>query len=524
MASQAGGTGGIAAAAMLAALGLLTFGAARLAAQAPAGVAAPVRVRVQTARVGRRIPRNFAGFSIEVDAAARDYFGPADAPNRVFFQLMRDLGGGTVRIGGNSTDDSCWRPQAAPRPQGCHFTITRADVRGFARASAATGWGLFVGVNLAQNDPHWAATYGRAVARAMRARPKATLLGFEFGNEPDLFSRHRLYDDVTARPQGFSVADLVRDWHAYAAAFHAQPATVAVPIVGPAMCCQWLGHGAAGLQEFLAAVGHQDLSQVTVHNYPLTHCGGQHPTIAQLLAPGLLTRYAKTARGWVRIARQAGYPIRYGEGNSVSCEGENGVSNAFAATAWGVDWLFLNARAGMRGVNFHEGGEVISLGYHGRHYYYDAVRVDPQMAGGKVAYHNHVWPLYYAMYAFAKNAEGRRLLTTRVRGAAPGPAPVTAYAVERGRRGPVTVFVVNHDLDAAVPVTVAAPGVAAARLLMVAAPSDASRDVTYGGVKFSPRTGKLAGRPQWHRLRRQGRVFRFILPQAAVAILKTGSN
>ncbi len=489
-------------------------------APADAATAAPVEVRVEAAHPGPVIPRTFAGFSIEVDAASGYYFGPAGNPNRVFFQLLRNLGGGTVRIGGNSTDDSCWRPRQAPHPQGCHFTITEADIRGFARAAAATGWGLYVGVNLAQNDAHWAAGYGAAVARAMDATRGAKLLGFEFGNEPDLFPYHRLYDHVFARPKDFTVADYLKNWHAYAAAFHGQPVTAHVPFVGPAICCQWLGHGAAGLRDFLAHVGHQDLNLVTVHDYPLTHCGGQHPTIAQLLNPGLAARYAARARRWVLLAHHYGYPIRYGEGNSISCEGQNGVSNAFAATAWGVGWLFTNFRVGMTGANLHQGSTVISVGYHGRAYYYDAVEVTHKQVGGRIEYDNHIWPLYYAMYAFAKNAEGQRLLAADVALR----APLRAYAVRQGDSGPVTAFVVNHDLSAAVPVRLTAPGGERARLLLVEAPDYASRDVTYGGVKFSPRTGKLAGQPQWRTLRRTGGEFRFLLPKAAVAIVKISAR
>lgn len=507
------------AAAVLALSGVLTL--------APAAAAATPTVRFQVAvnRPGRRIPRGFAGFSIEVDAASRLYLGPAGAPNLVFYQLMKNLGAATLRIGGNSTDDSCWRPARAPHPQGCHFTIQRADVRGFARASAATGWGVIVGVNLAQNDPAWAAGYAAAVARAFAAVPGARLLGFELGNEPDLFSRHLLFDHVTARPEGYSPADYLRDWHAYARALEARPVTASVPLYGPAMCCGWLRPGPnSGLAQFLAGVGHQDLHQVTVHAYPLTHCGHHQPTIAQLLGPGLLRRYADRARGWAAIAHGNGYPIRYGEGNSISCEGQNGVSNVFAETAWATDWLFTNFRVGMVGVNFHDGGQVISLGYHGRGYYYDAVRVRRTRLDGRTVYHNQIWPLYYAMYAFARNASGGRWLPV-TGGAA---APVHAYAVRHG--GEVTVLVVNHDLAGSVPVELAFPGrFSRARLLWLRAPGYASRDVTYGGRRFSPQSGRLDGPPHWRRQAVRagagggaaaGSSVSFTLPEAAVAILR----
>lgn len=490
----------------------------------PAAAAPTAKFSIAVNHPGRTIPRGFAGFSIEVDAAARLYLGPAGAPNRVFYQLMKNLGPATLRIGGNSTDDSCWQPSRAPHPQGCHFAIQPADVRGFADASAATGWGVIAGVNLAQNDPAWAARYAAAVARAFAQTPGAHLLGFELGNEPDLFADHRLYDHVTARPAGYSPADYLRDWHAYVGALRAQPITAHVPLYGPAICCGWLRPGPDnGLHQILAGIGRQDLQEVTVHAYPLTHCGNHHPDIAQLLSPGLLRRYQGKARQWVATARHFGFPIRYGEGNSISCEGQNGVSNAFAETAWATDWLFANFRVGMAGVNFHDGGHVISVGYHGRAYYYDAVQVERSGANGRVTYHNQIWPLYYAMYAFARNAAGGRLLPVSGGPAADPAAPpgeVTAYAVRHGAA--VTVFVVNHDLAAAVPVTLApSRRLPRARLLLVAAPSYAAREVTYGGRAFSPATGRLQGRPQWRALpvAADGAVH-FTLPRAAVAIVR----
>jgi hypothetical protein len=41
-----------------------------------------------------------------------------------------------------------------------------------------------------------------------------------------------------------------------------------------------------------------------------------------------------------------------GETNSVSCEGQKGVSDVFASTVWGLDWLFTNFNVRIRGINF----------------------------------------------------------------------------------------------------------------------------------------------------------------------------
>ncbi|MGH9505784.1 MAG: hypothetical protein ACRD13_02575, partial [Terriglobales bacterium] len=107
-------------------------------------------------------------------------------------------------------------------------------------------------------------------------------------------------------------------------------------------------------------------------------------------------------------------------------------------------------------------------------------------------------------------------------------APVHAYAVRHG--GEVTVFVVNHDLAGSVPVQLAFPRrFSRARLLWLRAPGYASRDVTYGGRRFSPQSGRLDGPPRWRRQAVRagagggaaaGSSVRFTLPEAAVAILR----
>src|SRR5438105_7588134 len=101
-------------------------------------------VSVQTRALGRQIPKDFVGFSLEVSTAGQGLArfvqggasGPAQAeyalgtpgaPNLVFFQLMRNLGPGILRLGGNSHDNTCWDPPAAPHPDRCQGRLTTAD-------------------------------------------------------------------------------------------------------------------------------------------------------------------------------------------------------------------------------------------------------------------------------------------------------------------------------------------------------------------------------------------------------------
>ncbi|MBV8433048.1 MAG: hypothetical protein JO029_02075, partial [Candidatus Eremiobacteraeota bacterium] len=180
----------------------------------------------------RTIPNDFDGFSIEVNDAAEKYLGTPQAPNLVFEQLLRNLGPSTIRIGGDSSDFSCWNPRKAPYPAGCLFAITPDTVRGFVQASARTGWGITAGINLAQNDATWTLPYGVALARAAASTPGSRLVGFEFGNEPDLYPGETLYAHHPIRPPGYSWPNVVADWKPYVVAFKGDPATARFALIG----------------------------------------------------------------------------------------------------------------------------------------------------------------------------------------------------------------------------------------------------------------------------------------------------
>ena len=144
-------------------------------AQAPADSSRLASVAVETARLGSLIARDFIGYSLEVSTAGQGIgafqgaaagastaeeavyaLGRPGAPNAGYFRLMRNLGAGILRLGGNSQDNSCWARAQAPHPDGCAAALTGPDLRLFGEAARASGWKLIVGLNLKQNAPAWA--------------------------------------------------------------------------------------------------------------------------------------------------------------------------------------------------------------------------------------------------------------------------------------------------------------------------------------------------------------------------------
>jgi len=504
-------------------------------ARAQAAPAAPVplaSVTVDTRTPGATIPRDFIGISLEVSTAGQGigaFQGGAPAaaaaeqpvyalghpgrPNRVYFRLLRNLGAGILRLGGNSQDNTCWAREAAPHPEACEGGLDAADLRLFAEASRGSGWPLIVGLNLKQNAPAWAL---REVTEGVaREIPRAFVLALEPGNEPDLFGRDGY------RPQTYSPSVDALEFVAYLHAFQADPGARGYRLVGPATCCGW--RNARDLAVFVDGVGPASLKWITVHNYPATVCGGRTLGIAQLLSRELMDGFAAEARPLVAVARERGVPIAMAETNSASCGGMPGVSNAFASALWGLDYAFVLAQEGFVAVSFHtsyrpSGGSS-----------YNAVDTYGQPdAAGHWRYRNVVEPLYYAMYLFARHASGGRLLPASVESGAAvggaavgGAANVRAYAVTRCAGCAVNVFVLNKDTSAAGPVRVRLTGrMGVASLLLLSAPSLGSLapDVWLGGRQFDA-AGTIAP-PRTVPVRPDAAgEYVFELPNATVALL-----
>ncbi len=460
-----------------------------------ASCAAPVQpvatVSVNTKQLGAEIPKDFLGFSNEVSTAGMGLptptaqargsiqlpsgvpagtqlayvLGDPGAPNTGFFTFMKDLGPGILRLGGNSQDNTCWNPKAAPHPKWCQGPITRGLLKLYSTAVGAAGWRMILGLNLRQNSPRWALSeVTQGVAKEIAADQ---VLGFEIGNEPDLFGR------TPARPKTYSPKDYVKDALGYIHAFRANPIARKYDFVAPAVCCGW--RNPDDLDTILKGIG-PDLKLVSVHNYTTTTCGQRNVTVAELLSPAHVKSFDELSRKLVAVAHQNNLPIALAETNSASCGGMAGVSNAFASAVWGLDYMFNVAGDGYTNINFHfsyrTGGSA-----------YNPVQSFSWKTGKEVHYRNVAQPLYYAMYMFARRASGEHLLPASIE----TKANITAFATTACPSCEVHVFVINKDEKASGPVTVHLAGhVGAASLLMLQAPSlESMADATrYGGQQF----------------------------------------
>jgi len=143
----------------------------------PSTTPAAVTVALSTDAPGPRIPADFLGLGFETTVMADPLLSSAPGLE----QLLRNLGAGTLRFGGNSVQHTVWRPTGlAKLPL---FQLTPADVNatlGFARR---VGWRVTVAMALSPTDP----TDALAEAAYLAQIDGDALLAVEIGNEPNLF-------------------------------------------------------------------------------------------------------------------------------------------------------------------------------------------------------------------------------------------------------------------------------------------------------------------------------------------------
>jgi glycosyl hydrolase family 79 len=435
-------------------------GLLRGAAAAAAGLLARSRARAQAGAdalltvddrdAGRPIASDFVGLSYEsAILAAGDYFTPENAS---VLGLIRRLGpNGVLRIGGNTSERTVWRAEAAPATAAPgSLVITAASIDRLAATLRILGWKLVYGLNLARGTPEEAAAEAAYVARAVGA----DLIAFQIGNEPDGFGRW-----TAVRPRSYDVAAYLEEWRAFHGAVRARmpDARFAGPDVAGAT--DWVGAFAAARPEALVLL--------TRHYYADGPSGAPHVSLEKLLRSG--GQIAPVLDELARIGRAFNLPWRIIEANSIYDEGQGGESDTLGAALWGLELMFQVAAAGAAGVNFH-------AGVHNRRPADDkAYTPIARGEGGRY----RARPLYYAMLMFAQAARGA-LAPMRL---ATDMHALVAFAV-RSPEGSLRVCLINKDFTRGARVRIDSGRSFAASSVMrlVGSSVDATSGITLGGA------------------------------------------
>ena len=449
------------------------------------------------------IPRSYFGVSTEYWTLPL-YERHLGAVERAL-RMLRVRGDGpfVVRIGGDSADHSFWDPDFATLPHWAFPVTPRwiAVARSLVHRLDAR---LIVDLNLVTDSPATAARWARA---AVKLLPRHSIIGFEVGNEPDVYS-HTIWTALIAEqgrhgprlPATLTPISYVRDFGAYGVALH--KVAPHIPLVGPA-----LANPKAHESWIAALVAHhpRHLGMVTAHRYRYSACVGHRSpgfaTIDRVLSENASAGMAAGLAQAIRAAHRAGLPFRLTELNSVSCSGRPGVSDAFATALWAPDVLFELLRAGVNGVNLHARVNPINGPF----------GLDKQ---GLIAR-----PLLYGLIMFA-----------RALGAAPALVPLNlhadsslhlkAWAVRTGS-GQLHVLLINKG-QRPVKVRLRIPAQGRATVERLLARSARSRfGVTLNGQRLGP-NAEWRGAPATEWLAPRGHGYVVNVPRLSAALVSAG--
>jgi hypothetical protein len=287
-------------------------------------------VNFSPTNIGLPLNPAFGGLSYEKANLTKNFFS---SNNIALVKLFSQIGPAVLRIGGGTADLTCWGG-LSNLPA---ITPSQVDVfAGFIKA-LPTNWSVIYGINFSVNNPTNCAAEAAYVANALGSR----LLGFEIGNEPEAYPWNGI------RPSNFTYSDFISQWRPLAAAV-----TNAVPgwtLTGPA---------SGGNTNYTISFANDEAgvaSLTTQHYYRAD--GTQPGSTMQLLLqpdpklPGTVSRVVSAVK-----SANLSLGFREDECGSYSHGGVVGVSDAYGAALWSLDFMFTLALNGCEGLNFHGGG------------------------------------------------------------------------------------------------------------------------------------------------------------------------
>ena len=403
-----------------------------------------VSIQLYPQRRLRALPPDFMGLGFESSAVAVP--GLLSSGNRAYVQLVRNLGRGVIRIGGNVSDYSRYDVGAVAASGHKSTVLNYESLRQFRGFLDAVGWKLIWGLNLGTGTVENAVALARAVTEVMGER----LITFQIGNEPDLFvlQGHR------SAPYGYN--QWLAEYRKYKAAIRAvlPNAKFAGPDISDA--------GVSWVENFARDEG-GDATMLTAHHYI---AGRDNPASTHALLLREETRFQQNnLTKFQASAARAGIPWRMSETATLYGGGKPGVSDSFASALWVLDYLFVLARFGAAGANLQTG-----INHLGQLSSYSPITDDQKGHYGAA-------PEYYGLLAFAQIADGEMIAVET----ATGGVHLVAHAV-RQQDGAIGVAVINKDMKRDAAVSIAGAPQGEAQVMRLRAPSvSALRGITLGG-------------------------------------------
>jgi Glycosyl hydrolase family 79, N-terminal domain len=289
--------------------------------------ASSVSVSFDVRRPGEAIPCDFLGLSFESQlllpgARGRRYFRADDYR---LIQLFKTLGIRNLRIGGNTSDNPAVQ---IPGPD---------DIDSLFAFARAAGVKVIYGLRLRGLTDGEAAA---PIAKYIMDRYAADLDSFAIGNEPSIYVK--TYADYREKLR-----------HMISAITAAAPEAI---FCGPS---EFSGDWIRNFADDFQSSGR--LKSTTCHLYAGLNARDVNDAATarqRILSRDFVALYDKFRESFAPHVLARKMPYRVGETNSFYNGGAKDVSDTFAASLWGLDYLYWWASHGAAGLNFHTGDQV----------------------------------------------------------------------------------------------------------------------------------------------------------------------
>ncbi len=340
----------------------------------PAPIGTQITINIDASHPGAAIPANFEGLSFETKILT-DSPDILNENDKTLIQLLKNLGAGVLRVGGDTSDEIFWTGQPRTSTTGPD-SLTTTDVDRLSAFSRACGWPVWYGLNMGYFQPDVAANETQYVANSL----KGNLYMVEFGNEPDVYHLFGL------RNKTYGFIDFQADWEAYL-----KSVSEKVP------SATFSGPGNAYNTDFpagFAAVENKNVKFFDAHYYTTGPASDSSITYHNLLNQDWkLPSYLYSISN---ASVQYNIPYRITECNNIYGGGRAGVSDTFTAALWALNFMWTIAESNGSGINFHGGNGL----------FYSPIAVDKGVITAK--------PEYYAMLAFKYGGVGGAVIPVQL--------------------------------------------------------------------------------------------------------------
>ncbi|KAJ8585043.1 glycoside hydrolase family 79 protein [Rhizopogon salebrosus TDB-379] len=326
---------------------------------------------------GLSIPQSgsFMGFSIEF-TVVNQIFGInatyLQVPFLNLMALLRERAGEVrIRVGGNTQETAVLVDSL---PGGVMMTkqhlttgyvtdtptllYTAEVLYTMANISALVNTKWFLGIPF--NDTNNLRLGIAEVGEAVLSGP-GYLLGFQVGNEPDLYAAH------TVRPSTYAPSDYFGEFGVVVEAVN-NDGNIPVKnnLIAPSVSGTWSPEDVwdTGLVEAYSS----SLGWLAVEHYPTDNCYAAYGIGAPVNPQDVFQDYLNHTSGIyivapylnsTNFAQANGKPFIMMETNTASCGGFPGISDSFGATLWALDFGLQMAYSNFSGAMLHVGGQDV---------------------------------------------------------------------------------------------------------------------------------------------------------------------